>query len=155
MSSLPAEVDFFADRSATEERMNRAMAFLVAWLRRVESVQPEFLAVTAELKTVGLQRLDAVLSPIFVDAQGISAQLAAIRTAWLTGQPLTQLIADLTAQVTGRLTTVDGKLSDVDARLAANLASVTTQLGNNSLAVMTQLAGNATSVGNQLTEQNA
>jgi hypothetical protein len=155
MSSLPAEVDFFADRSATEERMNRAMAFLVAWLRRVESVQPEFLAVTAELKTVGLQRLDAVLSPIFVDAADIAAQLAAIRTAWLTAQPLTQLLTDLSAQVTARLASVDGKLSDVDARLVANLAAVTTQLGNNAAAVAAQLAANTTGVGDQLAAQSA
>jgi len=154
MSSLPAEVDFTANPAATSARMDQAMAFLVAWLRRVESVQPEFLAVTEQLKAVGLSRLDAVLSPIFLDAQGISAQLAAIRTAWLTGQPLTQLLNDLSAQVTGRLASVDGKLGDVDALLAANFASVTTQLGNNSATVTAQLAANSTSVSNQLAAQN-
>jgi hypothetical protein len=131
------------------------MAYIVAWLRRVESVQPEFLKVTAELKTVGLQRLDAVLSPIFADATDIAAQLVAIRTAWLTGQPLTQLLADLTAQVTARLSSVDTKLGAVDARLVANLADVAAQLLANATAVNNQLAANATGVGNQLAAQNA
>ena len=143
MSSLPAEVDFTLDAAATSTRMDRAMAFLVAWLRRVESVQPEFLAVTAELKTVGLQRLDAVLSPIFVDAQGIAAQLEAIRANWLSGEPLSGLMDDLADEVTARLA---GFEASIAARLGDNSTQVAGQLTANATAVQTQLTANAAAV---------
>ena len=143
MSSLPAEVDFTANPAATSARMDQAMEFLVAWLRRVESVQPEFLAVTAQLKTIGLERLDAVLSPIFVDAQGIAGQLEAIRANWLSGEPLTGLMDDLADQVTAGLAGVDASIA---ARLGDNATQVAGQLTANATAVQAQLTANAAAV---------
>ena len=80
--ALPREVDFAADRSASPERMNRAMSYLVAWLRRVEAYQPELKQIIDELRGVGLQRMAEVLTPIFLDAVATGESLRAIRDGW-------------------------------------------------------------------------
>ena len=134
--SLPPDLDFDRDRSGTSERMNRAMEFLYRLLQTAVAQRPEFETAIAQLRGVGLDRLNEVLAPVFLEATAIEAQLAAIRTAWLTGAPLTQLMTDLANQVTARLLAVD---ASVAAQLAANIATVTTRLADNAAAVAAQI----------------
>ncbi|WP_140867706.1 hypothetical protein [Sphingomonas oligophenolica] len=131
-AALPRELDFAVDRAATPARMNRAMLYIVAWLRRVESVQPDFLFAIEQLKGIGLDRLNEVLTPIFLDAEAIATQLATIQAAWLAGDPLEQLLAQLDTQVTARLADID--------------ASVAHQLAAQNIAVAAQLAAAAATI---------
>jgi hypothetical protein len=100
MSSLPREVDFSADPAATPSRMNKAMEYLIARLRAVEAVQPEFLSRLDELKAVGLDRVTEVLTPIFDDAQDIADSLQAIKDQWAADTLPDQVVADAVEQVT-------------------------------------------------------
>jgi hypothetical protein len=134
---LPAVLDFDRDREASPARMNRAMEYLYLRLAAATALQPEFESAIAQLQAVGLDRLNEVLGPIFADAQGISAELNAIRNAWLTGAPLTTLMNELADQVTARLATAD---ASVVARLATNLASVDARLSANADQVAAQIA---------------
>lgn len=118
MSSLPPELDFTANPAATPARMDEAMGYIASALRRAESLRPDFEAAIERLRAIGLERLDAVLSPIFVDAQGIAARLAAIEVQWLTGDPLAQLLASLQAQALVRLADADAAVQSARALIA-------------------------------------
>ena len=100
MSSLPREVDFLADRAATPDRMNRAMDYLIARLRAVEAVQPEFLSALDELKGVGLVRVTEVLNPVFEQANAIADALEAIKAQWEADTLPAQVVSDAVDAVT-------------------------------------------------------
>lgn len=131
--SLPPELDFDRDREASPARMNRAMEYLFLRLAAATALQPEFESSIVQLQSVGLERLNEVLTPIFINATGIADQLKAIRAAWLTGEPLANLLDGLADDVTGRLTTVD-------AQLASNLAGVVAQLAKQDTAIAAKIA---------------
>ena len=137
--SLPPELDFDRDRDASPARMNRAMEYLYLRLGAATALQPEFASALKSLQGVGLERLNEALTPIFLDASEISARLDAIRTAWLTGQPLTALLTSLDAQVTARL-------GAVDALLAETLAAVTAQISAANTAVNDRLEANTAAI---------
>lgn len=89
MSSLPPELDFSSPlgRIATPERMNAAMAYIVARFKAVEAVTPDVEAALATLKTIGLDRITEVLTPIFDNAEAMAAALQQIQDDW-TGSTL-------------------------------------------------------------------
>ncbi|OCC25313.1 hypothetical protein MB02_01170 [Croceicoccus estronivorus] len=81
-STLPAEIDFDADRDATPARMNRAMKWLYAQLRIAQASAKSYEVVIEELRALGLSRVAEALTPVFLQAQQIGDQLAAIRDQW-------------------------------------------------------------------------
>lgn len=100
MSSLPSELNFSADPAATPARMDRAMTYIIARLKAVEAVQPDFLAAIDQLKAVGLQRVTDALIPVFDQANGIADALEAIRATWEADLLPAQVVAETTAAVT-------------------------------------------------------
>lgn len=100
MSSLPTELDFTADPAATPARMDKAMAYIIARLRAVEAVQPDFLAAVEQLKAVGLQRVTEALVPVLDQANAIADALEAIQAQWESDLLPEQVVADTTAAVT-------------------------------------------------------
>jgi hypothetical protein len=77
--TLPTELDFTLNPAATPERMDAAMTYIVARIRALEAIQPEFQSVINQLRAVGLERLAEALTPIFTDAQEIIAVLEQAR----------------------------------------------------------------------------
>jgi hypothetical protein len=65
VAQLPPDIDFQADKSASPERMNRAMANLDSRLRALETYRPNFDALLAELQQVGLNRITDGLLPVY------------------------------------------------------------------------------------------
>jgi hypothetical protein len=88
---LPVDLDFKKDSAATPDRMNRAMLYLLRLYSTVAALRPDYEAEIALIQTIGLERLTDALQPIFVEANDISAQLAALRAAWLDSNVLTDL----------------------------------------------------------------
>lgn len=80
--ALPTELDFTKNPAATPARMDEAMGYIVARLRSLEAIQPEFASVINELRGVGLERLTEALLPIFVSAQEIDASLTALQAEY-------------------------------------------------------------------------
>lgn len=80
--SLPSEIDFEADRDASPARMNRAMAWIQAQLRVAQATAKTYEAVIADLRALGLARVAEALTPVFVEAQQVGANLAAIQAQW-------------------------------------------------------------------------
>ncbi len=111
--TLPVELDFAANPAASPARMNEAMSYIVASLRRIESVQPDFLRAIDQLRGIGLDRLNEVLNPLFVDAQAIAAELEAIRTAVIEGDTLAAFLAQ-----------TDAALDEIAADVAAASAAL-------------------------------
>lgn len=83
-AGLPTELDFTTPegRKATPERMNEAMSYIVARIKAVEAVTPAINNVVETLRTVGLDRLQEALAPVFLDAQALATELQAISDAW-------------------------------------------------------------------------
>lgn len=131
--SLPPELDFDRDREASPARMNRAMEYLFLRLGAATALQPEFESSIVQLQAVGLERLNEVLTPLFVNAISIADQLEAIRASWLAGEPLANLLDGLADDVTARIATVD-------AQLASNLAGVVAQLAKQDTAIAAKIA---------------
>ena len=48
--ALPTELDFTKNPAATTARMNEAMDYIVARLRALQAIQPEFAAAITELR---------------------------------------------------------------------------------------------------------
>lgn len=76
------------------------MTYLIARIKAVEAVQPEFLSKLEELRALGLERVTEVLQPIFDDAQAIGEALQAIKDEWDADTLPAQVVADATAAVT-------------------------------------------------------
>lgn len=98
--SLPRELDFALDSKASPARMNLAMEYIVAKIRALEAVSPDFAAAVDQLKAVGLERLTEVLAPIFVEANNLADALAAIEQAWIDNDLPGQIQAEVTEVVT-------------------------------------------------------
>jgi hypothetical protein len=73
MTALPPDVDFQVDKSASSERMNRAMAHIVARLKALETYRPNFDALLAELQQVGLDRINDGILPVYQHLLDIEA----------------------------------------------------------------------------------
>jgi hypothetical protein len=78
--TLPPDLDFALDRSASPDRMNRATSNIDGRLKVLESYKPNFDAQLAVIQQVGLNRLSQVLVPIYEQIAAI-AHLGAIFTA--------------------------------------------------------------------------
>jgi hypothetical protein len=63
--SLPPDLDFAADPTATPARMNRATINLNSRVAALETYKPNFDAALATIQQVGLDRLSEVLIPIY------------------------------------------------------------------------------------------
>lgn len=101
MPDLPPELDFSTaeGRRATPRRMNDMSLYVQARLRALDATRDAWEEATAQLKAIGLERLTAVLQPLFDQAVADTAAIAAARAeiddpAWRT-----QLMADLTASL--------------------------------------------------------
>jgi hypothetical protein len=99
MSSLPTELDFSRNPAATPERMDAAMEYIVARLRALEAIQPEYQSVIDQLKGVGLERVTEVLNPIFEDAQNIAAAVETIFEQISNDATVEQVTQDVTDAV--------------------------------------------------------
>lgn len=99
MGTLPTELDFVANPVASPDRMNAAMAYIIARLRALEAVTPDFVAAIDSLKQVGLDRLTAALIPVFDQATNIGDTLQALSDHWtaidLPAQMEAQVLSDL------------------------------------------------------------
>jgi hypothetical protein len=73
MTTLPPEVDFKVDKSASPDRMNRAMEHLVARLAALETYKPNFDALFAQLQQVGLNRINDGILPVYERLASIEA----------------------------------------------------------------------------------
>lgn len=122
--SLPPEIDFEQDPSATPARMNLAMVYLLALARQGIALQPDFESAIRDLQAVGLSRLNEVLSPILVDAQDIVDDLEAMRTAVANGTEYATL-----------LSSVATALAAAGAASAAAAAASNTATANDATAV--------------------
>ena len=73
MAVLPPDIDFKLDKSASPERMNRAMAALDGRLKSLETYRPNFDALLLELQQVGLSRISDAIVPIVEGLAAIQA----------------------------------------------------------------------------------
>ena len=73
MALLPPDIDFKLDKSASPERMNRAMAALDGRLKSLETYRPNFDALLLELQQVGLSRISDAIVPIVEGLAAIQA----------------------------------------------------------------------------------
>lgn len=100
MSSLPTEVDFTANPAATPARMDIAMTYLLARIKVIEALAPDYQAAIDQLNAIGLSRITEVLSPLFTEAQDIVAAIEAIKVTWENDATIAQVEADVEAAVT-------------------------------------------------------
>ncbi|GEM_PF-5691954 len=130
MSNLPVDLDFSVDRSASPERMNRAMSNIDARLRALETYKPNFDAELALIQQVGLDRLNNALTPVYQSLTALadlgaifeatSTTLAEIATGTLTllvpttqaaqfapARWLSVMSSDATAMMAGLMTSWD------------------------------------------------
>ncbi|BAV65757.1 hypothetical protein [Sphingobium cloacae] len=117
MPSLPSELDFDKDRAGTPDRMNRAMSYLVARIRALESSQPEFTSAVEQLRRLILDRMSEVLIPAYQQVEAIQSNLTAIQERWQDDGFAAAVAAIVLADVDGRFAAAE----DV-ALLAAALA---------------------------------
>lgn len=117
--ALPDELDFVVKPQATPTRMNEAMEYIVARLRALEAVTPDFIAAIDQLKAVGLERLTEALVPIFEEAQSIGDALQAIGDQWLAEDLPGEMEANVLAALRGG---VDEEFDTLD-KMADALAS--------------------------------
>jgi hypothetical protein len=73
MATLPPDIDFRLDKSASPERMNRAMAAIDGRLKSLETYRPNFDALLLELQQVGLSRISDAIVPIVEGLAAIQA----------------------------------------------------------------------------------
>ena len=134
--SLPPEIDFAADREASPDRMNRAMAYLLSQVRLATALAPQIQTAIDDLRTAGLTRLADGLVPVFTQANDIAARLATIEAAWLADDRLGALLADVWAGVEQRFAAIDAaadaaggfvdRLDRIDGTVAAMATSADT-----------------------------
>lgn len=109
MISLSPEIDFKANKAATPDRMNAAMAYLDARLRALETYKPNFDALFAQLQEIGLTRIDLGLQPVYQRLTQL-AQLGAIFSAHSS--------TPLAIQIGRAVLTIDEGLKDAFAPAA-------------------------------------
>ena len=73
MAVLPPDIDFRLDKSASPERMNRAMAAIDGRLKSLETYRPNFDALLLELQQIGLSRISDAIVPIVEGLAAIQA----------------------------------------------------------------------------------
>ncbi|MDD3799356.1 MAG: hypothetical protein PHE36_09290 [Novosphingobium sp.] len=98
MPDLPTDLDFSTTegRRATPVRMNRMSEHVAARLRALEANRQNWDAAVAQLKALGLERVTAVLQPLFDQAVADAAAISATRAAIEDPQWRAQLIEDVT-----------------------------------------------------------
>lgn len=121
---LPAELDFDKDRDASPDRMNRAMSYLLRLYSTVAALRPDYEAAIAQIQTIGLQRLTEALQPVFLDAEAIGADLAALRAAWLETNVLEDLQTGLEQLITDLGDELRPRLDAEETATAANAAAL-------------------------------
>ena len=94
MSGLPPEIDFVRNASASPERMDDAARHLDGRLRAIEASKSGLAALEADLKSFGVERVNAVLLPIIADMQALLEDAAAIHAALAAPAARDQLVAD-------------------------------------------------------------
>ncbi len=117
MAVLPPDIDFKLDKSASPERMNRAMAAIDGRLKSLETYRPNLDALLLELQSIGLERVSTAVVPIverlsaiqslgFLNApieEGTTARfqlgavtvtIAADRRAFFTPSPWLMMLSD-------------------------------------------------------------
>lgn len=100
MSSLPTEVDFTANPAATPARMDLAMTYLIARIKAIEALAPDYQSAIDQLNAIGLTRITEVLSPLFTNAQDLVDSIQAIHDTIQEDSTLAQIEADVAATVT-------------------------------------------------------
>lgn len=100
MSSLPTEVDFTANPAATPSRMDLAMTYLIARIKAIEALAPDYQSAINALNAIGLSRITEVLSPLFTTAQGIAAAIQTIYDTIQADSTLAAIEAEVAATVT-------------------------------------------------------
>ncbi|WP_019833771.1 hypothetical protein [Sphingomonas sp. PR090111-T3T-6A] len=88
---LPSEIDFQADDDASPERMNRAMTYLMGQVRTVLALKPDYQAAIDQLMSLGLDRLNQILSPLLLQGQADAAALAQLLKQWEDSNALEDL----------------------------------------------------------------
>jgi hypothetical protein len=81
MAALPPDIDFRLDKSASPERMNRAMAAIDGRLKSLETYRPNLDALLLELQRIGLERVSTAVVPIV-------ERLAAIQSLGFLNAPI-------------------------------------------------------------------
>lgn len=99
MSSLPPELDFSTQhgRSATPERMNEAMDYLLGLIKTVQAVVPDFQSAIDQMKAVGLDRVDEFLTPLLATAQTTVDAITALQASMDSDAFRAALLADAVA----------------------------------------------------------
>lgn len=79
-NQLPTDLDFKADKAASPERMNRAMSNINDRVSALETYKPQFDELLATIQQTGLNKLNDILLPIFVELTSL-LQLGEIMSA--------------------------------------------------------------------------
>ena len=115
--ALPDELDFKERDDFDKARLDRAMEYIVARFRALESNAPALASAIDDLRTLGLQRLNEVLLPVFNDVTEISDALTALREEWVDNDIIGQMVATVTSAVTDEF--ADYRMRYLGAKSAA------------------------------------
>jgi hypothetical protein len=122
--TLPREVDFAADPDASPERMNVAMAYLLALVRSATAQRVEYEAALEQLRGIGLARLADALTPILTAAQAQGDAIAVVYERWVDGGAIATIKAEILASLDPRLSGIDAAISDATTLVAANTRAI-------------------------------
>lgn len=134
MSALPQDLDFKVDKSASPERMNRAMSAIDNRLSALETYRPNLDALISEITQIGLERVSSAVVPIVerlanIEALGflnapiqegtvahfqlgvVNVTIADDRRAFFTPSPWVVMVSDANPNdyVLGRVTNYDNE----------------------------------------------
>jgi len=134
MSALPPDIDFKVDKSASPDRMNRAMTAIDNRLTALETYRPNLDALISEITQVGLTRVSDAVVPIVerlanIEALGflnapiedgtvahfqlgaVNVTIATDRRAFFTPSPWVMMLSDANPDdyVLGRVTNYDNE----------------------------------------------
>ncbi|MES2339587.1 MAG: hypothetical protein V4537_15960 [Pseudomonadota bacterium] len=101
----PLELDFDRDPEGTPARMHRAIDYIMARIRAVEAVKPEFLSLIDLLRGVGLQRIQDGIVPVMELAMQVRDSLQEIRDRWEGDLLPAEVVAQAIAGVLGTVFT--------------------------------------------------
>ena len=118
--ALPREVDFAADPDASPERMNVAMAYLVALCRAANAQRVEYEAALEQIRGVGLARLADALTPVLTAAQTQGDAIAGVYAQWVSGGAIAAIKADIVGALDPRLTSAETAIAAANTAIDAN-----------------------------------
>ena len=123
---LPREVDFAADPDASPERMNVAMAYLLALVRSATAQRIEYEAALEQLRGIGLARLADALTPILTAAQAQGDAIAVVYERWVDGGAIATIKAEILTSLDPRLSAIDAAISNANIAIDANGKAIAT-----------------------------